>query len=261
MKNLSKIKGILCDIDGTLIFRGNPIPNAIETIIKLREREKRLLFLTNTDSRTPRAVFNSLLKLGFEIQEHEIFTPVIALKEYLKDNLEKKIYLVSTREVRKEFEEYHLIDDDNTQPDFVIISDFHDNWDVNRLNLAFKCISAGAKLIGTQGNKYYIDKSGNPVLDTGSFVQMLSFATGKPSEIFGKPSSSYLLKAIQKLSLKPQECIVIGDDINSDIQGAINAGIKGILVKTGKGKDRKPSNLKISPYLTVDSINSILDYL
>ena len=54
---------------------------------------------------------------------------------------------------------------------------------------------------------------------------------------------------------------VIGDDLESDIQGAINAGIKGILVKTGKGQYYNSTNMKIKPYSVIESFSSIIELI
>ena len=72
------VKGVLSDIDGTLYFKGVPTPGAIEAVSELKKRKK-LLFLTNTDSKTPSSIHKKLLKLGFSSQKNEIFTPIIAI--------------------------------------------------------------------------------------------------------------------------------------------------------------------------------------
>ena len=258
---METIKGLLLDIDGTLYFKGTPIPGAIETISKLREKGIKLLFFTNTDSKTPENIYKLLKNYGFKLNEGEIFTPIIALKEFLSDKLDKKIYLVSTEEVKAEFQDFHQIKDSEV-PDFVIISDFHDNWDVNRLNSAFKyVIKFNAKLLGTQGNKYYLDSNGEPVIDTGSFVQMIALAANVDPIIFGKPSKEYFMQALNRIDLLASNVVVIGDDIESDIQGAHNANIRGILVKTGKGQFYKSSEKGVKPYRIIDSISSIPELL
>ena len=258
---MKPIKGVLSDIDGTLYFKGKPISAAIETIDRLREKEIQLLFLTNTDSKTPRSIYKLLKDYGFSISEEEIFTPLIALKEFLTDKLESKIYLVATEEVQEAFKDFHQIEE-NEVPDFVIISDFHDNWDVNRLNNAFKYVKKyKARLLGTQGNKYYLDKNGEPVIDTGSFVQMIATAADVKATIFGKPSKDYFLQALKKLEIQANETVVIGDDVETDVQGAQNADIRGILVRTGKGQYYDSTSKEIVPYKIIDSINSILELL
>ncbi len=258
---MKQIKGILADIDGTLYFKGSPISGTIEAVEKLRKKSIKLLFFTNTDSKTPKTVFNTLNEYGFSIKEREIFTPIIALKEYLTKCPDKKIYLVTTEEVKEEFQEFRQIKSSEV-PDFVIIGDFHDNWDVNRLNIAFKyVIKHKAKLLGTQGNKYYLDRNGEPVIDTGSFVWMIANAANVTPKIFGKPSKEYFVQALKKLDLLAKNTVVIGDDIESDIEGALNANIRGILVKTGKGQFYQPSKARIKPDLIIESFTSILEHL
>jgi len=258
---LEPIKGILSDIDGTLYFKGKSIPGSIETIDRLREKGIKLLFFTNTDSKTPRNIYKLLKEYGYKLNEGEIFTPLIALKEFLSDKLESKVYLVATEEVLDEFKDFHQIKGDEV-PDYVIISDFHDNWDVNRLNNAFKyVIKYNARLLGTQGNKYYLDKNGEPVIDTGSFVQMIATAANVKPTIFGKPSKEYFIQALNRINLPARNVVVIGDDIETDIQGAHNANLRGLLVKTGKGQFHKVSEKDVKPYKIIDSISSILEFL
>jgi len=259
-KVLKPVKGILSDIDGTLYFKGAPIPGVIEAISKLRKMGIKLLFLTNTDSKSPKTIYKQLIEYGFSVTEDEIFTPITALMEFLSVHREKRIFLVATREIENLFSEFNLVKY-NQIPDYVIIADFRDNWDVNRLNLAFKYLLKGAKLFGTQGNRYFLDQKGEPVIDTGSFVKMLAETADVPFKIFGKPSTEFFNQALSKLNLVYNECAVIGDDYESDIQGANNVNIKSVLVKTGKGIYYTPSKNKVFPSLIIESFASILDYL
>ncbi len=259
-KKFDNIKGILSDIDGTLYFKGAPIPGAIDAINNLRDLGIKLLFFTNTDSKSPKTVLEILQDYGFTIYEEEIYTPIIALKEFLSKYPNKKSYFVTTQEVEQEFQNFPQVEGVNV-PDFVILGDFHDNWDVHRLNEAFKYVFKGARLLGTQGNKYYLDRNGEPIIDTGSFVQMIANAANITPKIFGKPSKEYFLQALEKINLSANEVFVIGDDIESDIQGANNAGIKSILVKTGKGQFYDSNKTQIKPFMIIESFNSILELL
>jgi len=255
-KEFSGIKGILTDIDGTLYFKESSIPGAVEAVSILRKLGLKILFFTNTDSKSPKTILEILKNYGFSVDEEEVFTPIIALKEFLAKYPNKKLFFVTTIEVEQEFQKFRKVNGSEI-PDFVIIGDFHDNWDVNRLNKAFKFVFKGAKLLGTQGNRYYLDKLGEPVIDTGSFVQMIANAANVDFKIFGKPVREFFLQALKKLNLKPEEALVIGDDLESDIEGAINSGIKGILVKTGKGQYYDPKTSKDKPFMVINSISNL----
>jgi len=261
MKSLFKnIEGILIDIDGTLYFKGEAIKGAVDTVSHLKQIGKKILFFTNTDSKSPHRIYDILKHYGFQIQEDEIFSPIIALKEFLVKHPCKKLFLVTTQEVAREFQEYDIIGENET-PDFVIIGDFQDDWDVNRLNRAFQHVLKGATLLGTQGNIFYLDREGNPVIDTGSFVQMIAYATKTKAQIFGKPSKEYFEQAIELLNVPHEKVVVIGDDYESDIQGAFNVGLRAILVKTGKGKYFDINDGKKLPDMIIPSFSSLKEFL
>ena len=192
-KDLDFVKGILCDLDGTLYFKGKAIPGAVKTIQNLTEAGYKLLFFTNTDSKTPESVLLYLRDLGFSmIRKEDVFTPIIAIKEFLLNFPKKKSYFIVSKEVMEEFRQLPQISDSAEMPDFVIIGDFSDDWRVERLNRGFQYVKKGAELLGTQGNLYFLDREGKPKLDTGSFVQMIGIASKISSpKIFGKPSRSF----------------------------------------------------------------------
>ncbi|QEE15022.1 HAD-IIA family hydrolase [Promethearchaeum syntrophicum] len=257
-KKLGFVRGILCDIDGTLYFRGRVIPNAIETVSFLQDKGYKVVFLTNTDSKTPKDILEKLLDFGFSVKSHDIFTPIIAIKEYISQFPDKKSYFLMTDRVLSEFQTFSQVTDDNI-PDFVVISDFSDDWRIERLNTAFKYVLKGAKLIGSQGNRYYLDQEGNPKIDTGSLVKMVADAANVKPLILGKPNADYFKLALEKIGINANDAIIIGDDVESDIQGAQNAGVKGILVKTGKGQAKFQKNYesKIIPFLKLNSFSEL----
>jgi ribonucleotide monophosphatase NagD (HAD superfamily) len=126
---LSNIRGILCDVVGKLTFKGSPIPGTIETLSTLRAAGKKLLFLTNMDSKVPATVYRRLRDQGFSVEEQEIFTPIIALQTFLQTHREKNIFLVSSKEVEEAFNEFKLVSNHDV-PDYVVVADFRDEWDV-----------------------------------------------------------------------------------------------------------------------------------
>ncbi|MHA1511460.1 MAG: HAD-IIA family hydrolase [Promethearchaeota archaeon] len=261
-KKLGFVRGILCDIDGTLYFQGRVIPYAVETISYLRDKGYKIVFLTNTDSKTPNEVVNTLLNFGFSVKPDDVFTPIIAIKEYISQFPDKKSYFLVSEQVRPEFSNYSQVTGDEI-PDFVVISDFSDDWRVERLNLAFNYVLKGARLIGSQGNRYFLDQNGIPKIDTGALVRMVADAAQVKPLILGKPNPDYFKMALKKIDVDTNEAIIIGDDIESDIKGAENAGIRGFLVETGKGQNNFHKNFlsKIEPFLTLKTFSELRNLL
>ncbi|ACO03393.1 MAG TPA: TIGR01458 family HAD-type hydrolase [Persephonella sp.] len=250
---LENIKGLLLDLDGVLYIVDRPIEGAQETLKKLRERFK-VVFITNTTTKPKKVVYQKLIEMGFDLNEDEIFSALEATKQFIKEK-GGGAYLLLTDLAKKDFE------DIPSEPvNYVVIGDARENFSYENMNKAFRYIMDGAQIIAAAKNKYFMDRDGKLSLDCGAFVVGLEFATGKEALIIGKPSKDFFLLAVRKMGLKPEEVAVIGDDIEADVKGGMDAGLKGILVKTGKFTQ---DDLKkgIKPDLILDSINQILEYI
>jgi HAD superfamily hydrolase (TIGR01458 family) len=136
----------------------------------------------------------------------------------------------------------------------VFIGDMVEKWNITQLNLALKMLlnAPDSLLVALGMTRYYMSPDGYR-LDVGSIVKALEYATGKEPVVLGKPSRDFFHTALEILNVKAENTIMIGDDIASDIGGSQNAGLKGILVRTGKFKE---SDLVsgIEPHAVIDSI-------
>ncbi|WP_029523067.1 TIGR01458 family HAD-type hydrolase [Persephonella sp. KM09-Lau-8] len=253
MIDFKKIKGFLLDLDGVLYIIDKPIEGAQETLKKLKEKYP-VRFITNTTTRPRKVVYQKLIKMGFDVKEEEIFSALEATKQFLKEK-DAGAFLILTdlaledmKDIKKEPVEY------------VVIGDARDNFTYENMNKAFRYLMDGAELLAAAKNKYFRDKDGKLSLDCGAYIVGLEFATGKKAKLIGKPNKDFFLLAVKSMGLKPEEVAVIGDDIESDVKGAMDAGLKGILVKTGKFT---PQDLEkgIKPDLIIENINQILEFI
>jgi HAD superfamily hydrolase (TIGR01458 family) len=122
-------------------------------------------------------------------------------------------------------------------------------------------------LIAIHKGKYFKEEDGNLSLGPGPFVTALEYATGFEAVVVGKPCKDFFLEAAHSLGIQPSELVMIGDDVEQDILGSLQAGIgHAVLVKTGKyipGDEQKIESYQNSS--VVDSItnaveNIILNY-
>lgn len=84
-----------------------------------------------------------------------------------------------------------------------------------------------------QRNRYW-KKGDHLSLDAGPFVAALEYATGKKAHLVGKPSSDFFFAATTRLDLSPRAVAMVGDDVESDVAGAREAGLRAVAVRTGK---------------------------
>lgn len=96
-------------------------------------------------------------------------------------------------------------------------------------------------------------------LDVGPFTVGLEYATGTEAQICGKPQSSFFLTAVTDMKLDPNQVVMIGDDLYGDVGGAQKAGIRGVLVRTGKYKPFDEQNKDVTPNGVCDNFAAAVD--
>lgn len=101
------------------------------------------------------------------------------------------------------------------------------------MNELFRAVMGGAEIVACHRGRYFETEEGLR-LDVGAFVAGLEYATGRAATIVGKPSVPFFRLAAESLGVPVEEIVMVGDDIDSDVGGAQAAGIRGVLVQTGK---------------------------
>lgn len=252
---MKDIKGLLFDIGGVLYVGESPVPGAKEALRTLRD-DFTVRFVTNSTRRPPDAIRQKLLRMGFEVEERELFTALAAAKALVKEAQGKAVTIL-TEEAEKYFAQLHCID---TAAPFVVVGDAGENFNYPRMNRAFRTLMRGARLVAAARNRYFKDSDGELSMDAGGFVTALEYAAGVEATLVGKPSPEFFHQALRSMNLTPQEALMVGDDIESDIAGAQAAGLRAVLVKTGKFR---PDDLNrgIRPDGVIDSVAELPKWL
>ena len=237
---------VLIDLDGVVYQDGAVIPGANEVIDWIRQRGLPHLFVTNTSSRGREAIAVSLKNYGIECNPEQIFTPIVAAREWMKARELTRIALFVTERSRSEFDEFDVLEQDaQSGADAVVIGDLGEGWDFQRLNQAFRHLMQDPPpvLIALGMTRYWQSPDGLQ-LDVAPFIKALEHASDCVAEVVGKPSAAFFEMALSRLDAAPSGAIMVGDDINSDVRGAQRCGITGVLVKTGKFR---PADLQKGP--------------
>jgi NagD protein len=251
-------KGFLIDMDG-VIYKGNePIPGAVEFINELRTKGYPFLFLTNNSQRTNRDVCYKLRKMGFQVDDEDIFTCAMATARYLASRKANgTAYVIGEGGLLNELHQagYSIVDD---HPDFVIIGEGRTIM-LESVDKAINMIMNGSKLIATNLDPNCPVGSGKYRAGCGAFVAMLEFATGKQAFSVGKPSPVMMRMARKILQLSTDETIMIGDTMGTDILGAGSMGFTTVLTLSGVTKQSDLDHFGYSPDFVIQSVNDFLD--
>jgi HAD superfamily hydrolase (TIGR01458 family) len=224
------ITSALLDIDGTLMARGRPVPGAAPALAWLGERGIGVRLLTNIDSRTPGTVCRELADAGIEVDQACVFTPVVAALRFLEQQPSSRCHLLMSDELRALFAAH---DAGEGEAGYVLLGDCREIAGYAPLNAAFRRLRDGAQLLALQRGRFFLAADGVS-LDTGAFVALLEYASGQTARSFGKPSPDFFAMALADLGCAPGEAVVVGDDVTTDVAGAVAIGARAVLVRTGK---------------------------
>jgi HAD superfamily hydrolase (TIGR01458 family) len=249
------MRAILFDMDGVLYNSGEAIEGAAETLKWLRAQQIPHLFVTNTSSRGRDALIEKLARFGVPASKDEILTPAAAAAQWLRGRGSGPVALFVKPALRDEFTGLACIGDEAASgARYVVIGDLGDSWDFRTLNRAFRLLHSNPEstLIALGMTRFWEAPDGLS-LDVAPFVAALEHATRRKAVVFGKPARAFFEIASEKLGVATAEILMVGDDIEIDVAGAQEAGLKGALVKTGKFR---PLDLEgaFRPDVVLDSV-------
>jgi len=250
----ARVRAVLLDLDGVLYVEDEPVAGAGEAVAQLRTWCT-LRFVTNTTARSRSRTLDKLRRLGFDVADDELVTPAALAVRHCRAQGHRRVALIMNEEVKQDFAELEEAGA-GTGADAVIVGDLGPAFGYDILNHAFRQIMDGAELIALQKNRYWLRADGLS-LDVGPFVAALEYATGREAHVVGKPAPGFFDGVLDDLGVPAGEAAMVGDDVESDIGGALAAGLAGILVRTGKYREGPVRESGIEPTATVASIAEV----
>jgi HAD superfamily hydrolase (TIGR01458 family) len=227
-----------------------PVTGAVDAVARLRERRFALRFVTNTTAHSRARTLAKLSRLGFLVSDCELVTPAGLAVRYCRDRGYRRVALVMNDAVKRDFAD---LEETVDSAQAVIVGDLGPAFGYDVLNQAFRCVMGGAELIALQKNRYWLRADGLS-LDVGPFVAAIEYATGRRAYVVGKPAFGFFDQVLGDVGVPGRAAAMVGDDVESDIGGALNAGLQAILVRTGKFREDRVRESGIEPSVVIDSI-------
>ncbi|MBK8182238.1 MAG: TIGR01458 family HAD-type hydrolase [Candidatus Competibacteraceae bacterium] len=248
------IHGVLLDLEGVLYVGDYPLPGAREAILSLRAAGIPMRFITNATQINRDTVVDRLARMGLDVAQEHLFTPVVAARNYLIARHLTPHLLVHPN-IQGEFAD--LL---GAQPDVVLLGDAGPGFTYQALNQCFRLLLEGLPLLAMGSSRYFRDEHGLN-LDIGPFVAALEYAAEMEAVTLGKPASIFFQAAVNSLDLPLQDVVMVGDDAEMDVRGALAAGLRSVLVRTGKY--RPGDETKVEPHggRVFDDLDAVVDYI
>lgn len=241
----SAISGVILDMDGVLWRGDTPLPGLEEWFDWLRESNMPYVLATNNSSRTQLDYVAKLERVGItDVPPECIVTSGTATAAYLQKHYPAgtRVHILGMAGLRKMIGAagFDLSSDDEPPQVVVVGMDFELTYDV--LRQAVWHIRAGAAFIGTNPDKTFPVPDGL-VPGAGSILAAVEAAAGRPPDVvIGKPNRPMFDIALDVLGSTPENTLMVGDRLDTDILGAQNAGLKTVLVFSGV---TKPDDLAV----------------
>lgn len=245
---LSGKRLFLLDMDGTLYLDEALFPGTLPFLQAIRERGGRYLFLTNNSSRGTASYVEKLRRLGIESAPEDFLTSVDALILFLEkgDYRGKPLYVAGTTSFRVQLRQSGFRVTEDREEAEVLICGFDTELTFQKLEDACILLGRGAEFLATNPDWVCPTWYGY-VPDCGSVCEMLYRATGRRPRVIGKPQPEMALLAMEREGFAPEETVLVGDRLYTDIACAVNAGIDSVLVLSGESTREDLAASRIRP--------------
>ena len=227
-------KGFIFDLDGTIYRSDKLIPGADGVIRRLRENRRQVVFLSNKPIQTREDYASKLTRLGIPTQPDEVINSTFVMINYLKKIApQARLFVVGETPFVEELKRAGFpITDEPKEIEYVVVA-FDRTFDYRKLNIAFQAIKLGAHFVATNPDRTCPIEEGE-VPDCAGMIAAIEAVTQKKVEVIvGKPSPLMIQAALDVMGLKPNDCILIGDRLETDIRMGKDSGIATGIVLTG----------------------------
>ncbi|MHA1804589.1 MAG: HAD-IIA family hydrolase [Promethearchaeota archaeon] len=249
---ISKKKAFFLDLDGT-VYLGNKVFKGVhEFIARLKEHGKYYFFLSNNSSLSTAQYLTKLKKLNLDATLENIILSQHPTIEYLKKQGFKRMFLLGNSALKAEFQEngFQL---DEEHPEVLVLA-FDQELTYQRLLKASEFLQEGIAYIATHLDNRCPTLNGY-IPDAGAIAALLYKTTDRlPDKVMGKPNKEMILFKLRNLNISPEEAIMIGDRLYTDMCMGIEAGVTTCCVLSGESTLQLIKESKYKPDYIITGI-------
>ncbi|MBT2387423.1 HAD-IIA family hydrolase [Streptomyces sp. ISL-11] len=224
----------LLDLDGVVYAGGEAIAYAVESLATAREGGMHLAYVTNNAARTPATVAEHLTRLGVPAEPSDVITSAQAVARLIADQLPSgsRVLVIGAEGLRVALEERGLVPVDSADDDPAAVAQGYGGPDMpwSRLAEASYAVARGVPWFASNTD-LTIPSARGIAPGNGAAVQVVRIATGAEPQVAGKPLPPMHRETV--LRTGAERPLVVGDRLDTDIEGAHVGGVDSLLVLTG----------------------------
>jgi phosphoglycolate/pyridoxal phosphate phosphatase family enzyme len=256
---MKSYRGYIFDLDGTVYLGDTFLPGAKDTITALRNTGKRTVFLSNNPTHSRTTYAQKLTRLGLPTPEEDIINSSVVMVDYLTERMPgASLFVIGEQPLMKELQAagFSLVDEADRVD--AVIASFDRTFVYRKLQIAFDAIRAGARFFATNADRYCpVPGGGEP--DAAAIIAAVEACTGVQVEaVVGKPSEYMTSAILNILGIPPDQCLMTGDRLETDVQMGINAGMDAALTLTGATTLEMVRASHIRPSYVISGLRDLL---
>ncbi len=259
MDSLRQKRLFLLDMDGTIYLGDRLFPGTLPFLHHVQRIGGRAVYLTNNSSKSVDCYLEKLARMGIPASRSDFCTSAQVTVRYLQGQSYRKIYVFGTDSFRQQLEQAKLPVTVQPEADVdCLCMGFDTQLTFQKLEDA--CILLGRKVDYIAANPDWVCPTEfGYVPDCGSVAEMLFRATGRRPRFLGKPEPDMALLAMELAGASPQETILLGDRLYTDIACGKNAGIDAALLLSGEAVLADLAGSPVQPDYVFQDIQEFLD--
>lgn len=233
---------VLSDLDG-VVYRGDEaVPGAVTRFNRWRDSGIPYCFVTNNAEKAPDAFADKIRKLGIACEPEQVVTSGDVALDHVRGHYApgSRVYVIGTQSFKDRVASagYELAE---TGTAAVLVA-LDRSFNYAMMTTALRNVLGGADLIGTNPDLI------RPLADgfepgAGAITQSIAAASGATPIFMGKPDPTIIRTAIARLGVSPEQAIMIGDKLDTDILAGQRAGVPSIFMETGVPLDKRSAVL------------------
>jgi 4-nitrophenyl phosphatase len=259
-ERLHAIRALIVDMDGVLWRGETPLPGLHAFFDLIRERDLRYTLITNNSSRTPEDYVAKLARFGLETPAEHILNSALAAADYLAERADPgaTVFPVGGPGVRQALRSrgFRLVADGSAVEYVVVGWDTDMTWET--VAQAALLIRDGAGFVGTNPDRSYPSERGL-VPGAGAQLALLETATDVKPTIAGKPEPILYHQALARMDVTPDETLVIGDRLDTDLLGGVRQGMATALLLSGVHQRADLAGSPVHPDLVFENLAALVD--
>ncbi|RDZ64973.1 HAD family hydrolase [Haloferax sp. Atlit-12N] len=251
-------RGVVLDVDGTVVRGDEAIPGALDGLAAVDAAGLDRLFVSNNPTKAPVAYEARLRGAGIDATADEVVTSGTTTTAYLADRHPgARTFCVGEAGFRDQLRDAGLELVGSTDDPEVVVVAIDREFHYDDLRDANRALRSGAAFYGTDPD-VIIPTADGDIPGSGAIINAVAgVAERDPDAILGKPSKVAQEYVLDKLGLPPEEVLIVGDRLDTDIAFGLDAGMGTALVRTGVTDDAALAASEYEPDHVLDGLGDI----